>query len=227
MQGALGTSRLRQLFRCRTAVVLVAPDGDPALSRNGSLPGGALASRAGVVAPTSCRLPPGVRDVRDHGRVILQSRTLTGASSSTLAPAGRWPAGRGHPGSHSYGLAISPVQPLVGVGFKRATPSVRNSKRVLHGAWATRRGKRRDGCTDSPLAGWGRPAGHHAPFLPGGAKLDGGHVAIAYFGQSLRPGLSRILQNLLPLLALGLVSQSTSTPVAGWRGWAGPCPFPP
>jgi membrane-associated protease RseP (regulator of RpoE activity) len=101
-----------------------------------------------------------------------------------------------------YGLMISPVQLQVGVGVQEGNSILYAIlKRVIHGAWLP------GGGSDvmlhpTAMAGWAGLLVTMLNLLPVG-QLDGGHVAIAFFGNRYGRA-SRILQNLLPVFALGV-----------------------
>jgi membrane-associated protease RseP (regulator of RpoE activity) len=101
-----------------------------------------------------------------------------------------------------YGLSISPVQPLVGVGVQEGNSILYAVlKRAILGAWLP--GGGRDVMLHpTAMAGWAGLLVTMLNLLPVG-QLDGGHVAIAYFGNRYGRA-SRILQNLLPVFALGV-----------------------
>ena len=170
-------------------------------------------------------LPPGIGLFGTMGAVILQSRTSDRRKLIDIGAAGPLAGLVVAIPVLIYGLSISPVQPLVGVGVQEGNSILYAVlKRIIHGAWLP--GGGRDVMLHpTAMAGWAGLLVTMLNLLPVG-QLDGGHVAIAYFGNRYGRA-SRILQNLLAgLRARGRLSRSTWTPWPSWRGWAGACRSP-
>jgi len=147
-------------------------------------------------------LPPGIGLFGTMGAVILQSRTSDRRKLIDIGAAGPLAGLAVAIPVLIYGLAISPVQPLIGVGLQEGNSILYAVlKRVIHGAWLP--GGGRDVMLHpTAMAGWAGLLVTMLNLLPVG-QLDGGHVAIAYFGN--RYGrTSRILQRLLPVFALAV-----------------------
>jgi len=136
------------------------------------------------------------------GAVILQSRTSDRRKLIDIGAAGPLAGLAVAIPVLVYGLSISPVQPLVGVGDQEGNSILYAVlKRAVHGAWLP------GGGSDvmlhpTAMAGWAGLLVTMLNLLPVG-QLDGGHVAIAYFGNRYGRA-SRILQNLLPVFALAV-----------------------
>jgi membrane-associated protease RseP (regulator of RpoE activity) len=147
-------------------------------------------------------LPPGIGLFGTMGAVILQSRTSDRRKLIDIGAAGPLAGLLVAIPVLIYGLSISPVQPLVGVGVQEGNSILYAVlKRILHGAWLP--GGGRDVMLHpTAMAGWAGLLVTMLNLLPVG-QLDGGHVAIAYFGNRYGRA-SRILQNLLPVFALGV-----------------------
>jgi membrane-associated protease RseP (regulator of RpoE activity) len=147
-------------------------------------------------------LPPGIGLFGTMGAVILQSRTSDRRKLIDIGAAGPLAGLVVAIPVVIYGLSISPVQPLVGVGVQEGNSILYAVlKRVIHGAWLP------GGGSDvmlhpTAMAGWAGLLVTMLNLLPVG-QLDGGHVAIAYFGNRYGRA-SRILQNLLPIFALAV-----------------------
>ena len=146
-------------------------------------------------------LPPGM-GFGTMGAVILQSRTSDRRKLIDIGAAGPLAGLAVAIPVLIYGLAISPVQPLIGVGDQEGNSILYAVlKRVIHGAWLP--GGGRDVMLHpTAMAGWAGLLVTMLNLLPVG-QLDGGHVAIAYFGNRYGRA-SRILQNLLPVFAFGV-----------------------
>jgi membrane-associated protease RseP (regulator of RpoE activity) len=147
-------------------------------------------------------LPPGIGLFGTMGAVILQSRTSDRRRLIDIGAAGPLAGLVVAIPVLIYGLVISPVQPLVGVGVQEGNSILYAVlKRAIHGAWLP------GGGSDvmlhpTAMAGWAGLLVTMLNLLPVG-QLDGGHVAIAYFGNRYGRA-SRILQNLLPVFALAV-----------------------
>jgi membrane-associated protease RseP (regulator of RpoE activity) len=101
-----------------------------------------------------------------------------------------------------YGLAHSPVQPLVGFGYQEGNSiGYALLKRAITGAWLP--GGGRD-VMIGPVAkaGWGGLLVTMLNLIPIG-QLDGGHVATAYFGNRYARA-ARVLHRTLPALAAAI-----------------------
>jgi Predicted membrane-associated Zn-dependent proteases 1 len=136
------------------------------------------------------------------GAVILQSRTSDRRKLIDIGAAGPLAGLAVAIPVLIYGLSISPVQPLVGVGYQEGNSILYAVlKRVILGAWLP--GGGRDVILHpTAMAGWVGLLVTMLNLLPVG-QLDGGHVALAYFGNRYGRA-SRILQNLLPVFALAV-----------------------
>jgi membrane-associated protease RseP (regulator of RpoE activity) len=147
-------------------------------------------------------LPPGIGLFGTMGAVILQSRTSDRRKLIDIGAAGPLAGLAVAIPVLIYGLTLSPVHPLVGVGVQEGNSILYAVlKRVIHGAWLP--GGGRDVMLHpTAMAGWAGLLVTMLNLLPVG-QLDGGHVAIAYFGNRYGRA-SRIVQNLLPLFALGV-----------------------
>ena len=147
-------------------------------------------------------LPPGIGLFGTMGAVILQSRTSDRRKLIDIGAAGPLAGLLVAIPVLIYGLSISPVQPLVGVGVQEGNSILYAVlKRILHGAWLP--GGGRDVMLHpTAMAGWAGLLVTMLNLLPVG-QLDGGHVAIAFFGNRYGRA-SRILQNLLPVFALAV-----------------------
>jgi len=145
-------------------------------------------------------LPPGIGLFGTMGAVILQSRTSDRRKLIDIGAAGPLAGLAVAIPILIYGLSISPVQPLVGVGVQEGNSILYAVlKRLIHGAWLP--GGGRDVMLHpTAMAGWAGLLVTMLNLLPLG-QLDGGHIAIAYFGNRYGRA-SRILQNLLPLFAV-------------------------
>jgi membrane-associated protease RseP (regulator of RpoE activity) len=147
-------------------------------------------------------LPPGIGLFGTMGAVILQSRTSDRRKLIDIGAAGPLAGLAVAIPVLIYGLIISPVQPLVGVGVQEGNSILYAVlKRVIHGVWLP------GGGNDvmlhpTAMAGWAGLLVTMLNLLPVG-QLDGGHVAIAFFGNRYGRA-SRILQNLLPVFALAV-----------------------
>jgi membrane-associated protease RseP (regulator of RpoE activity) len=147
-------------------------------------------------------LPPGVGLFGTMGAVILQSRTSDRRKLIDIGAAGPLAGLAVAIPIVIYGLSLSPVRPLVGIGVQEGNSILYAVlKRLMHGAWLP--GGGRDVLLHpTAMAGWAGLLVTMLNLLPLG-QLDGGHIAIAYFGNRYGRA-SRILQNLLPLLALAV-----------------------
>jgi membrane-associated protease RseP (regulator of RpoE activity) len=147
-------------------------------------------------------LPPGIGLFGTMGAVILQSRTSDRRKLIDIGAAGPLAGLAVAIPVLIYGLSISPVQPLVGVGVQEGNSILYAVlKRAILGAWLPS-GGRDVMLHPTAMAGWAGLLVTMLNLLPVG-QLDGGHVAIAYFGNRYGRA-SRILQNLLPLFAFGV-----------------------
>jgi membrane-associated protease RseP (regulator of RpoE activity) len=155
---------------------------------------------------------PGIGLFGTMGAVILQSRTSDRRKLIDIGAAGPLAGLAVAIPVLVYGLSISPVQPLVGVGVQEGNSILYAVlKRAIHGAWLP------GGGSDvmlhpTAMAGWAGLLVTMLNLLPVG-QLDGGHVAIAFFGNRYGRA-SRILQNLLPVFALGVAVAVYSDVVA-------------
>ena len=147
-------------------------------------------------------LPPGIGLFGTIGAVILQSRTSDRRKLIDIGAAGPLAGLAVAIPVLIYGLTLSSVQPLVGVGVQEGNSILYAVlKRLIFGAWLPGGGQ--DVMLHpSAMAGWAGLLVTMLNLLPLG-QLDGGHIAIAYFGNRYGRA-SRILQNLLPLLAVGV-----------------------
>jgi len=147
-------------------------------------------------------LPPGIGLFGTMGAVILQSRTSDRRKLIDIGAAGPLAGLAVAIPVLIYGLWISPVQPLYGVGVQEGNSILYAIlKRLILGAWLP--GGGRDVMLHpTAMAGWAGLLVTMLNLLPVG-QLDGGHVAIATFGNRYGRA-SRILQNLLPVLALAV-----------------------
>jgi membrane-associated protease RseP (regulator of RpoE activity) len=147
-------------------------------------------------------LPPGLGMFGTMGAVILQSRTSDRRKLIDIGAAGPLAGLAVAIPVLIVGLSLSTVQPLVGMGVQEGNSILYAViKRLLFGAWLP--GDGRDVVLHpTAMAGWAGLLVTMLNLLPLG-QLDGGHIAIAYFGNRYGRA-SRILQNLLPLLALAV-----------------------
>jgi membrane-associated protease RseP (regulator of RpoE activity) len=147
-------------------------------------------------------LPPGIGLFGTMGAVILQSRTSDRRKLIDIGAAGPLAGLAVAIPVLMYGLSISQVQPMVAGGLQEGNSILYAVlKRVILGAWLP--GGGRDVILHpTAMAGWAGLLVTMLNLLPVG-QLDGGHVAIAYFGNRYGRA-SRILQNLLPLFALAV-----------------------
>ncbi len=147
-------------------------------------------------------LPPGIGLFGTMGAVILQSRTSDRRKLIDIGAAGPLAGLAVAIPVLVYGLSISQVQPMVAGGLQEGNSILYAVlKRVILGAWLP--GGGRDVILHpTAMAGWAGLLVTMLNLLPMG-QLDGGHVAIAYFGNRYGRA-SRILQNLLPLFALAV-----------------------
>jgi membrane-associated protease RseP (regulator of RpoE activity) len=147
-------------------------------------------------------LPPGIGLFGTMGAVILQSRTSDRRKLMDIGAAGPLAGLAVAIPVLFYGLTLSSVQPLIGVGVQEGNSILYAVlKRLIFGAWLPGGGQ--DVMLHpTAMAGWAGLLVTMLNLLPLG-QLDGGHIAIAYYGNHYGR-VSRILQNLLPLLALGV-----------------------
>ena len=166
-----------------------------------------------VSLPYFVPLPPGMGLFGTMGAVILQSRTSDRRKLIDIGAAGPLAGLAVAIPVLIVGLFLSPVQPLVGVGVQEGNSILYAVlKRLIFGAWLP--GEGRDVMLHpTAMAGWAGLLVTMLNLLPLG-QLDGGHVAIAYFGNRYGRA-SRILQNALPLLgvavALAVYADATAT----------------
>lgn len=147
-------------------------------------------------------LPPGIGMFGTMGAVILQSRTSDRRKLIDIGAAGPLAGLAVAIPVLIVGLFMSPVQPLMGVGVQEGNSILYAVlKRLIFGAWLP--GGGRDVVLHpTAMAGWAGLLVTMLNLLPLG-QLDGGHIAIAFFGNRYGRA-SRILQNLLPLLGVAV-----------------------
>ncbi len=147
-------------------------------------------------------LPPGIGMFGTMGAVILQSRTSDRRKLIDIGAAGPLAGLVVAIPVLIVGLLLSPVQPLVGVGVQEGNSILYAVlKRLIFGVWLP--GEGRDVMLHpTAMAGWAGLLVTMLNLLPLG-QLDGGHIAIAYFGNRYGRA-SRILHNSLPLLGLAV-----------------------
>ncbi len=147
-------------------------------------------------------LPPTFGLFGTMGAVILQSRTSDRRKLIDIGAAGPLAGLVVAIPVLIYGLSLSPVQPLTGVGMQEGNSILYAVlKRLVLGAWLPSAG--RDVMLHpTAMAGWAGFLITMLNLMPVN-QLDGGHVAYAYFGNRYGRA-SRILHGLLPVLAIGV-----------------------
>jgi membrane-associated protease RseP (regulator of RpoE activity) len=147
-------------------------------------------------------LPPGLGMFGTMGAVILQSRTSDRRKLIDIGAAGPLAGLVVAIPVLIVGLYLSTVQPLVGESIQEGNSILYAvMKRLIFGAWLP--GGGRDVVLHpTAMAGWAGLLVTMLNLLPMG-QLDGGHIAFAYFGNRYGRA-SRLLQNLLPLLAVAV-----------------------
>jgi membrane-associated protease RseP (regulator of RpoE activity) len=154
-------------------------------------------------------LPPGIGMFGTMGAVILQSRTSDRRKLIDIGAAGPLAGLMVAIPVLAYGLYLSPVGPIEG-GFQEGNSLLYAVlKRLVLGMWLPNNG------VDVNLhpvafAGWAGLLVTMLNLLPVG-QLDGGHVAIAFFGNPYGRVSQFMRRMLLPLAVLVTVTVYTTT----------------
>jgi len=167
-------------------------------------------------------LPPPIGLLGTMGAVIMQSGTTDRRKLIDIGAAGPLAGLVVAIPILTYGLTLSEVRPLTGIGTQEGNSlAYALLKRVTKGEWLP--GGGRDVMMHpTAWAGWAGLLLTMLNLLPVG-QLDGGHVATAYFGNRYQR-VGRLVHAALPVLALGVLLQThgvAQRELAGYPAAAG------